>query len=352
MIGVQRIASDSEARACAKRRCPVASPLVDRAPSVRLPPASHRGGPWLPARDELLGKRLRDRFRVVARRAEGGLSAVYLGADERRRDAVAIKVLHAPYAGLPAVRQRFAREAELALRLGGRIGAAGRATGLISGRPFLVLDFLDGPTVRERLAGHGRLSVEEAARTADRLLARVALLHAEGFVHHDLKPAHVLAGGTALLDLGSALPIGAPVESTGCSPAYGAPEQWRDGARADPRADLYSVGVMLFEMVTGRRPFVIDPAAPLGTWEQRDLPVLVPPRSDVDGAHEVGDDGGVDVPPALGDAVLRALAADPSARFASAEAMRAALAPLLRPAGKEAPDSPDSPGAADSQEAP
>src|SRR5690349_19154974 len=101
---------------------------------MRPPPASSRGGPWLPPDDDLPGKRVRDRFRVVARRAEGGLSAVYLGADERRRDAVAIKVLHAPYAGLPAVRQRFAREAELALRLGARIGAAGRATGLVAGR--------------------------------------------------------------------------------------------------------------------------------------------------------------------------------------------------------------------------
>ena len=292
-----------------------------------------RGGAWQPAPDELVGTRLRERFRVVRWRAEGGLSTVYLGADERRRDAVAIKVLHAAYSGLPVIRMRFAREAELAMQLGARIGAAARGTGLVAGRPFLVLDFLDGGTLRDQLGTTGPLAALDAVRVADRLLARLALLHAEGFVHHDLKPAHVLASGTALLDLGSALPLGAPFDATGCSPAYGAPEQWREGALTDPRADLYSVGVMLFEMLTGRRPFVIDASQPLSSWEERKEPTVqslgwagTPGRPEADA--EADADADAALPNAIIAIVLRALAPDPGARFASAAAMREALRPL------------------------
>lgn len=277
--------------------------------------------PFAPTAELAPGTLVGGRFRVRAPRAAGGASTVYLAVDEQLGSAAALKVVQTGWADLTAVRPRFEREAGLSLRLGARLGAAGRAQGTHKGLPYLALDFIDGPTLRERLAAQGPLAPREALAVTRRLLGRLSVLHAEGLAHLDLKPAHVMAGGATLLDLGSALPLGAPREAVGISPAYAAPEGWGEEAAADPRGDVYAAGILLFEMVSGRRPFRLDREAPLSSLARRP-----PPDHELLGACGSG---------ALAAVVGRALDPDPAARFGDAEALLAALEAVGE--GPEAP---------------
>lgn len=274
--------------------------------------------------DPLLGTVLDERFRLQEHIADGGLAAVYRGTDVRQPGPVAIKIVHALYAGLPWVRQRFAREATLAARIGQRVGAASRGQGQLSGtdRTWLALDFVGGATLRERLRRGGasvKLRPVEAAGIAVGLLARLQVLHAEGHVHRDLRPANVIlagAGSVRLIDLHGAVPIGAlpgpdEPELPQGHPAYAAPEQWRDDVAAEPRADLYAVGAILFEALCGRRPFTGDVPALIDAHEKR-----TPPRPRAFAATASEE---------LEKVLLKALAKSPAERWTSARAMREAL---------------------------
>ena len=287
-------------------------PTLELRPVRRAEPEEPRGGPWLPPPDDLVGRRAGRRFLLGEARGAGGLATVYRALDERTGEVVAVKVLHQTYAGMAPLRARFAREVALAKRLGAELGAAGLASGVVQGRPYLALSYLEGPTLRQRVVEGGVVTPATAAALGVALCRRLARLHGAGLVHNDIKPANVLADGGALLDLGSVLPRGATLESIGGSSAYGAPERWIDGAVADPRGDVFAVGALLFEALCGRRPIEAHPAQPVIERAVLEAPPLRTLRPGVDAA--------------LAQAIDRALATEPAARFAGADALLAALA--------------------------
>ena len=214
-------------------------------------------------------------YRIVRKLGEGGMGVVYAAEDERLHRAVAIKTIRD--AGDSAARDRFMREARAAASLSHPNVCQLFDIGDTEGTPFLVMELLDGESLAERL-GRGTLPLPEAIRITLAILTALDALHGRGFVHRDLKPSNVfLTGyGVKLLDFGLARELQTPKLSSddttmqhGSSPPltlsgmivgtprYMAPEQILGGV-VDPRTDLFSVAVLLYEMIAGAPPFVSD----------------------------------------------------------------------------------------------
>jgi TolB-like protein len=210
-------------------------------------------------------------YRIVRKLGEGGMGVVYAAEDERLNRAVAIKTIRE--AGDTVVRERFMREARAAASLSHPNVCQLFDIGDTEGTPFLVMELLDGESLADRL-GRGALPLAEAIRITLAVLTALDALHSRGFVHRDLKPSNVfLTGyGVKLLDFGLAreLPTAklsaddttvqhgrSPLTLSGMivgTPRYMAPEQVL-GTPVDGRTDLFSVAVLLYEMVAGAPPF-------------------------------------------------------------------------------------------------
>jgi tetratricopeptide (TPR) repeat protein len=260
---------------------------------------------------ELLGRGGFGDILAAIRRSDGRAAAVKLARAERAR-----------------ARAQLAREAEALRALGPPLAPELLGEGVLDGGvPFLVLERLSAPSLAERLGEiGGPMDAVELRTRALALAAGLASLHARGWVHGDLKPRHVLLaeGGVRFIDFGLASPAeGAsprPAEPDGSfagTAAYMAPEQVR-GEPAGPAADVYSAGVILFEMITGRPPYEGAP----GELRQAHLALRPPRPSDL-----------APVSDAVEEVVLRSLAKDPAARPADGSALRDALsAAFARPA--------------------
>lgn len=255
------------------------------------------------------------RFQVCDRVAADGSAEVYRVRDGHGGDECLLKLLGALWTSVPTLRRRFEREIERSVHFGGRVVPKVRARGSLAGRPYMVLDHA-GPTLRERPRGPmpGGEAVAIACATLDRLIP----LHEAGIAHRDLKPAHVARRGAWLLDLGSAAAVGVPdPDAHGPyfapgTPAYAAPEQWDEAALVTARSDLYSVGVLLYELLCDRRPHLGDPLTLIEAHAHLAPP---PPRT-----------LRPELSPALEAAVLAALEKDPDRRPADAASLRALLA--------------------------
>ena len=268
------------------------------------------------------------RYAVGAELGRGGMARVVAARDLRLHRAVAIKLLPADPPTDPASRQRFIREARAAASFSHPHAVAVFDAGDADGVLYLVMELVDGPSLASVLGGHRQLEIDEAVRIADQVLQALGAAHRAGIVHRDVKPGNVLItsdGAAKLADFGIAKrldDLAAKVTATGQfigTPTYLAPEQVA-GQPATAATDLYSTGVLLFEMLAGGPPF--DAGTPMATaLAHRDAPV-----PDVRARRP-------DVPTTVAETVRRAMAKDPAARFASAEQMRAALsgAPLLVP---------------------
>ncbi|HEX8004319.1 MAG TPA: Stk1 family PASTA domain-containing Ser/Thr kinase [Mycobacteriales bacterium] len=212
--------------------------------------------------DPLIGTVLDGRYRLDARIARGGMATVYAGFDLRLDRAVAVKVMHASLAEDEAFVERFRSEAKSAARLSHPGVVAIYDQGEDAGRVYLVMEHVTGTTLRALLREHGRLSPAQALEIAEGVLLALAAAHEAGLVHRDVKPENVLVttgGAVKVADFGLARAIEATHHTVADGTllgtvAYLAPEQVATGA-ADPRADLYALGVVLFEMLTGRVPF-------------------------------------------------------------------------------------------------
>jgi eukaryotic-like serine/threonine-protein kinase len=280
-------------------------------------------------RELMPGRRLADRYAVERLVARGGMAHVYEARDERLDRQVAIKVLASPYADDPAYVRRFLDESRTAASITHPNLAHVYDSGEDGGVRFIVLELLDGyRSLRDEIAERGRLPVDEVVHIGREVLAGLAPLHAHGLIHCDVKPGNVLIGrdGVKLIDFGIARPL---KERTAGATSIGSlhsmsPEQLR-GDELTASSDIFAVGAVMYQAIAGRVPFAGDTPADVAAAHAAGPPT--PP-----GELTAG------VPERLDAVILQALQPDPARRFASAEAMDAALsvaAPL--PAAGDVP---------------
>jgi hypothetical protein len=278
-----------------------------------------RAEPW-PNRSHLGG-----RYRLDVPIASGGVAIVWLGFDEHLARPVAIKLLHPHHAHDALVVERFEREARAAARINHpnvvRIYDTGHDGDLV----YLVMEHVDGPTLRTVLNERGRLDPPVVAALGEQVASALGEAHDNGLVHRDVKPGNILVaddGTVKVTDFGIAKAI-AEDDVTLTRPgmvvgtaAYVAPEQLED-REVDARADVYALGVVLYEALVGKAAFSGD--TPAATAAMRLRYELLPPRQ-----------LRADVPRALDDIVTRATRHDPRDRYTDGARFASALAPLVR----------------------
>ena len=276
------------------------------------------------ARPQLLGlvrQTFADQYQVDREIARGGDARVFLAIDGAGR-RVALKILHPEFLQ-SVVAKRFLREIRLVSRLShpriAHLLDAGEREWFV----YLVMDFIDGPTLRDVLGRGRRLSLADTLRVASDLLDALDHAHQFGIVHRDVKPENVVISsnqGAVLLDFGIARAIVTSVSKeitragmTVGSSSYMSPEQINADQKIDGRSDLYSLACVLFECLAGRPPFV---------WRKEAVVLqlhLTEPAPDVRSIRP-------DVPPELAGAITKALAKLPEERWQSAAEMRSILA--------------------------
>jgi serine/threonine protein kinase len=227
-----------------------------------------RSGRGMAAPDARIGKVLEDRYRLVERLAAGGMGVVYRAERLGLARQVAVKFLHRSSAFVPGHRARFEREAAAMSRVTHPNLVSIIDFGSSDGVPYLVMDYHPGMSLRQALKG-GAMEGRRAVFIARQILAGIGSAHASGVVHRDLKPGNVLLAGSPgedlvkILDFGVAKLLegdGSPSDLSAVAgyvlgtPEYMSPEQARC-ERIDQRTDIYAVGVLLYEMLTGRLPF-------------------------------------------------------------------------------------------------
>jgi eukaryotic-like serine/threonine-protein kinase len=269
------------------------------------------------------------RYHIRELLGRGGMSEVYRGFDVRLRRPVAIKRLRSDVANNPVFRARFRREAEAAGKLHHSAIVAIYDTGEerdLTGPsiPFIVMELVEGRTLRDELHEAGKLPVVRALEVTAAVLDALACSHAAGIIHRDVKPANVMltdTGEIKVADFGIARPVS---ETTGTvtlagtvmgTPQYLSPEQGR-GDTVDVRSDIYSVGCMLFELVVGEPPFSGDSALSIVVQHISDAPA--PPS-----ATNADISGDID------SIVLKSLAKDPADRYQTASEMKADIESVL-----------------------
>ena len=267
---------------------------------------------------------LGDAYRVDRELGGGGMSRVFVAHDEGLDRDVVIKVLsEEASAGVSA--DRFRREIQIIARLQHPNVVSILSAGSASGSLYYVMPFVSGETLRSRLVREGPLPVSDVVRLLREVLDALAFAHEHGVVHRDVKPENVLieAGHGVLADFGiaKALEQSGSLTSVGFAvgtPTYMAPEQATADPMTDHRADLYSVGVLGYELLTGAAPFH-GTAQQLITAHLTTAPVPLASRRP-------------DVPPVLANLIMRALAKDPADRPQSAREMIAVLDTVATPA--------------------
>jgi len=264
--------------------------------------------------DPLDGALLDGRYRVEDKIATGGMSTVYRGLDVRLDRPVALKVMDARYANDSQFLTRFQREAQAVARLKDPGLVAVYDQGLDAAHPFLVMELVEGGTLRELLRERGPMPPHAAAAVLRPVLGGLAVAHRAGLVHRDIKPENVLIsddGEVKLADFGLVRAIAeAGITSTSVilgTAAYLSPEQVSSGA-VDPRSDVYAVGILAYELITGATPFSGDnPLAVAYLRMDHDVPL---PSSAISG-----------VPAQFDELVARATARNPDDRYADAGQM-------------------------------
>ena len=264
---------------------------------------------------------LGERYLLEEPIATGGMATVWRAHDELLARTVAVKILHDDLAADEAFRERFRREAIAAAKLTHPNVVGLFDTGSDGNRVYLVMEYVDGPTLRDVLSDLGTLEPGEAAAIGEKIARALAYAHERGLVHRDVKPANVLIGedGTVkIADFGIAKAeettddLTTPGMVLGTA-AYVAPEQVR-GEDVDGQADQYALGCLLYEMLTGRQPFKADSAVATAALRLERDPL--PLRSLRAG-----------IPRGLDEVILRAMAVEPRDRHSSLAHFADALAP-------------------------
>jgi serine/threonine-protein kinase len=268
--------------------------------------------------DPLVGAVLEGRYRVDTMIATGGMSAVYRGLDLRLDRPVALKIMDSRYAGDRQFLARFQREARAVARLKDPGLVAVYDQGIDGQHPFLVMELVEGGTLRELLRERGPMPPHAVAAVLRPVLGGLAVAHRAGLVHRDIKPENVLVsddGDVKIADFGLVRAVAeAKITSTSVilgTAAYLSPEQVSTGD-AGPRSDVYSVGILAYELLTGVTPFTGDSALAVA-YQRMDNDVR-PPSTVIAG-----------VPAQFDELVGHATAREPADRYADAHDMGAAL---------------------------
>ncbi len=266
---------------------------------------------------------LGSRYEIGETLGYGGMAEVHRGRDVRLGREVAVKVLRADLARDPSFQARFRREAQAAASLNHPAIVAVYDTGeedMYGNQPYIVMEYVEGRTLRDVLKIEGRLMPRRAMEIVADVCAALDFSHRNGIIHRDVKPGNVMitrTGAVKVMDFGIARAVAdnaATVTQTAAvigTAQYLSPEQAR-GETVDARSDVYSTGVLLFELITGHPPFTGDSPVAVAYQHVRENP---PPPSTIN----------PDVPPELDAIVLKAMAKNPANRYQSAGEMRADL---------------------------
>jgi serine/threonine-protein kinase len=305
--------------------------LRQELPTPRREPSAPPAAPSVPAPRE--GEALAGtRYRLVRELGRGASSVVYEAEHLDLGRRVALKLIEADHGPAAEIAARFRREARTLSRLSHEGLVAVHDVGQADGeRLFCVMELLEGETLEARLAREQGLDPREALRIGERILAALEVAHGAALVHRDIKPANVFLprdGGMKLLDFGLARGVDETqpdAASRGLTifgtPEYMAPEQAASG-QIDARADLYALGCVLYEMLTGRLPFVGPSSVAILDAKIKGSPERLRERAPARA-----------IPAAIDDLVMKVLARHPSQRFQTATEMRQAITTILaRPA--------------------
>ena len=278
---------------------------------------------------------LADRYAFEGELGQGGMATVYLADDLRHHRKVAIKVLR-PELAATIGPDRFFREIRIAAQLQHPHILPLLESGEAEGFLFYVMPFVDGQSLRDRLAKTGELPVHEAVKLLAEIVDALSYAHARGVVHRDVKPDNVMLSGrhALVMDFGVAKAVS---EASGRNqlttagvalgtPAYMAPEQAAADPNLDHRVDIYAVGAMAYELLAGRPPFV-------GGTPQQVLAAHVTQAPEPVTRYRPG------LSAALEAVIMRCLAKRPADRFQSADELLAQLEPLVTPSGGMTPTS-------------
>lgn len=290
-----------------------------------------------------LSEALGDRYRILGEAGAGGMATVFLAEDVKHRRRVAVKVLR-PELAASLGAQRFLREIQIAAGLQhpnivGLLdsGAFASAAGGPEDSPYYVMPFVEGESLRQRLARSGELPVGEAVRLLCEITDALAHAHRRGVVHRDMKPDNVMIAERHALvtDFGVAKAVteahGSDHQATSVgmalgTPAYMSPEQAAADPHVDHRADIYAIGAMAYELLAGRPPFT-------GGSPQQVLMAQVTQEPEPLLNHRPN------LPPGLSQAIMRCLAKRPADRFQTADELLAALEPHATASASSTPAS-------------
>ncbi len=278
---------------------------------------------------ERLVAALADRYRIERELGAGGMATVYLAEDLKLHRKVAVKVLR-PELAATLGPERFAREIEVAARLQHPHILGVLDAGDKDGFFYYAMPYVEGETLRDRLTRSGELPVHDAVRLLSEVAEALSVAHQAGVVHRDIKPENILLSGrhAMVMDFGVAKAV---TEASGRqqlttagvalgTPAYMAPEQASADPQMDGRVDIYAMGILAYEMLTGRTPFHgLNPQQTLAAHVMQEPRPLGQSRSGLSAGLEA--------------TVMRCLAKRPADRFQTADELAAALEPLSTPSG-------------------
>ena len=264
------------------------------------------------------GYLLGERYRILDTLGEGGMANVYLAEDIILQRKVAVKVLRMDLKKEPQIEARFQREAQATSELSHPNIVSVLDVGTDNGLPYMVMEYVSGPDLKDYIRENSPLDLHEVIRIMDQILSAVALAHQHNVIHRDLKPQNILMdrrGNVKIADFGIAVALNqssiTQTNSVMGSVHYMSPEQTRGGL-VTKQSDIYSLGIILYELITGNVPFNGDtPVAIALKHAQEEIPSIR--KKDPE------------VPQALENVVLKATAKDPRDRYASAQEMKADL---------------------------
>jgi serine/threonine-protein kinase len=272
--------------------------------------------------DSLIDTLFDGRYRIQRKLGAGGMADVYLAEDQELGRRVAIKILNSRHGNDDQFIERFRREAKNAAALNHPNIVSIYDRGEAEDTYYIAMEYLDGRTLKELIVGRGAAPVNVAIEYARQILSALRFAHRHGIVHRDIKPHNVLVDGEGrvkVTDFGIARAGTSQMTETGSivgTAHYLSPEQAR-GGEVDPRSDLYSLGVVLYELLTGKTPFDGETPVEIAMKHLSNTPK---PPSKLR----------PDVPPELDMVVLRALAKNPDDRYQSADEMEADLERVAR----------------------